>query len=258
MPGLSKKICIAAWNSDDDWQWQITRQLAPYFTYMITTYPAVYEHNRQQYPNLLLSQWGALGSLGDFAGVKDIDFSFVGAVYKSRSQSCRYLKRRAGLVCYGIGSRLVRLGLPYFRGASRISPLIGQAIDFGEMYQIWNRTRVSFTPLEGGPAGKVISIKGRVFEMGLSGTLVLCQSAPELTRYYEPEKEYIPFDSIEDCAEKAQWYLAHEDQRARIAQNYKDRTNSQHLWTHRFRDLFASFGLETIGTRKRALVPISR
>src|SRR6516225_7983718 len=57
---LSRKFCIAGWNSDDDWQWETTRQIARQFTFMITTYPRVYEENRSLYPNLLLSQWACL------------------------------------------------------------------------------------------------------------------------------------------------------------------------------------------------------
>jgi spore maturation protein CgeB len=80
--------------------------------------------------------------------------------------------------------------------------------------------------------------------MGLSGTLMLCEHSPDLERYYEPGKEFVAFESLDDCAEKASWYLAHEDERARIALNYRDRTLREHLWTHRFTDLIEQMGLK--------------
>jgi hypothetical protein len=72
--GLATKVCIAAWNSDDDWQWDTTRRLARHFTFMITTYPHVYEENRSQYV------WGArvvgkldeLSQLATHYGVSEI------------------------------------------------------------------------------------------------------------------------------------------------------------------------------------------
>lgn len=235
---LARKVCIVAWNSDDDWQWDATRRIANHFTFMITTYPHIYEQNRKQYSNLLLSQWACLGIFSDRTRQRDIDFSFAGAVYAIRNSACRFLRRRAGLVCFGCGSRLVSLGLPYVTGVSRFPWLYGRPVHFEEINDVWNRTRVSYTPLAGGPKGDVLQIKSRVFDMGLSGTLVLCEHSPNLERYYEPGKECITFESLEDCAEKATWYLSHEAERARIARNYEERTLKEHTWQQRFKDLF--------------------
>jgi Glycosyl transferases group 1 len=240
---LAKKTCIVAWNSDDDWQWNVTSRLASDFTFMITTYPSIYEQYRTQYPNLLLSQWGCLEHFGNRTDKKDLDFSFAGALYGPRNTACRFLKRAVGLVCFGRGSRLVALGLPYFRGAFKIPWLSGGAMDFQEINSVWDRTRISYTPMEGGPKGEVLSIKSRTFDMGLSGTLMLCNHSPDLEQYYQPGIECVTFDSLSDCAEKAQWYLSHEAERRRVAENYRNRTLKEHLWTHRFANLFSQIGL---------------
>ena len=243
---LSRKVPIAAWNSDDDWQWQTTRRIAPNFTFMITTYPHIYEQNRSQYPGLLLSQWGCLGIHGDLSGPKDIDFSFVGAAYGPRNRPCRYLRSKAGLKCFGQGSRLVNWGLPYVKGILKMPWLSGSAIQFEKIYEIWNRSRVSYAPMAGGPHGEVMQIKARLFDMGLSGTLMLCDRCPNLENFYEPGKECVTFDSLEECAEKASWYLAHEEERAAIAERYRERTLREHMWTHRFEDLFKQMSLDRV------------
>lgn len=240
---LRDRVCIAAWNSDDDWQWETTRQLANNFTFMVTTYPHIYEENRSSYSGLILSQWACLGIYSDFSRFKDIDFSFGGAIYGSRNGPCRYLKSKAGLNCFGQGARLVRWGLPYAKGILKLPWLSGPAIHFKSINEIWNRSRISYTPMKGGPGGEVLSIKSRTFDMGLSGTLMLCEHSPSLEQYYEPGSECITFDSIEDCAEKALWYLAHENERASIAERYRDRTLREHLWTHRFTELFRQMGI---------------
>jgi spore maturation protein CgeB len=249
---ISRKICTVAWNSDDDWLWERTRQRAGHFTFMVTTYPHIYEENRRQYPNLLLSQWACLGTHGEFAREKDIAFSFAGAVYRIRNAACRHLRRRAGLLCFGRGARLVHLGLPYLRGAFRFPWLIGPALDFADINRIWNRTRVSYCPLGGGPSGQVLSLKSRIFDMGDSGTLMLCEHSPNLERYYEPGRECVTFTGLEDCAEKAIWYLAHESERARIAGNYRDRTRQENMWTHRFKELLDRVGLSCSAGRATA------
>jgi Glycosyl transferases group 1 len=256
---MARKTCLAAWNSDDDWQWETTRQIASHFTYMITTYPHIFDQHSKACPNLLLSQWGCLGRFSDFGRKKDIDFSFAGAIYAARSAACRSLRRRAGLACFGRGARLLRLGVPYFRGAFRLTWIAGAALGFEEINHIWNRTRVSYTPMTGGPNGEVLSLKSRTFDMGLSGTLMLCEHSPNLERYYEPGQECVTFETVEDCAEKALWYLSHEAERARIARRYFERTLREHMWEHRFTELFKQMGIGRGQIRTDGYsVPVSR
>jgi hypothetical protein len=227
--------------------------LASHFTYMITTYPHVHEQHRATCPNLLLSQWGCLGLFSDFERKKDIDFSFAGAVYAARSPACRYLLRRARLECFGRGAKLLRFGIPYFRGAFRLRWIAGKPLRYDEVNDVWNRTRVSYTPMTGGPRGEVLSIKARAFEMGLSGTLMLCEHSPNLERYYEPGRECVTFETLEDCAEKALWYLSHESERMRIASRYYKRTLREHMWEHRFADLFKQMGITERHVRTRGV-----
>lgn len=235
---LSRNVCIAAWNSDDDWQWPVTSRMAPSFTWMITTYPEIYRANKETVPNLVLSQWGCYRHLANAQRSKDIMFSFVGGIYGARNDACRYLRRAAGLRCFGPGSRLVRWGIPYFKGALKSELISGAALDFPAVNDIWNRTRISYTPLGAGPNPDVLQIKSRVFDMGLSGTLMLCDSTPGLDRYYRADKEYVAYTSLEECAEKAGFYAKHESERARIATSYYERTLRDHTWEDRFRALF--------------------
>jgi len=58
---------------------------------------------------------------------------------------------------------------------------------------------------------------------------MLTNSNPALEEYYTPYKEYVPFHDLNDCAEKARYYLAHDNERQRIANAYHDRTSSEHL-----------------------------
>jgi hypothetical protein len=243
LAGLSRQFCIAAWNSDDDWQWPVTSRIAAHFTFMITTYPHILDENRAAYPNLLLSQWGCPGQLGNTRHAKDIPFSFVGSIYGPRYHACRYLRRRANLACYGRGSKLVKLGIPYFRGALCVPWLAAKPLQLDEVHEIWNRTLLSYTPLESSSGGNLLQIKGRLFEMGLSGAVPLCQRCSQLDPYYRAGHEILTFESLEDCAEKAAWYLAHQSELARIASRYRERTLREHMWEHRFDALFAQMGL---------------
>jgi hypothetical protein len=226
-----------AWNSDDDWQTPGSLEIADYVTWLVTTYPRVFEAHRQVVGNLRLSQWACL-ERPTYAGPKDIDFGFAGTIYASRNGECRELRRRANLQCFGRGGRIVSMGLPVFRGAFRFPFLTGPALTLGEIQQVWDRSRISFTPLRGGPNGTVMSLKGRLFEMGLSRTLMLCDQNQDIDLYYEPGREYVSFENLDDCVEKVAWYLNHHQAWEEIVENYAQRTRNEHLWSIRLKQLF--------------------
>lgn len=245
----SRHAPTIAWNSDDDFAWEgQTSLMAPYFTFMFTTYPQVFEQNRARYPNLRLSQWGCLDGFGNYEKPKDIDFSFVGQTYRSRVRSLQYLMKNADLKVFGFMSGMVRtpafLYWPVIRKVTfRFPAVYGAPLPYEELNDIWNRSRITYTPMEASADENILQIKGRTFEQGLSGTLMVCRQSLNLDRYYEPFKEFVPFEDLEDCIDKVRFYLGHENERARIAKAYYERTRAEHMWTHRFQKMFDDIGL---------------
>jgi hypothetical protein len=242
-----------AWNSDDDFNWERqTSLMAPYFTFMFTTYRHIYEQNRERHPNLRLSQWGCLDGFGDFEKAKDLDFTFAGQTYGDRVRSSRYLAKRAGLRVYGMMSGMVHTPeFLYWPGVRKVTfrfPFIyGAPIHFDEINDIWNRSRISYTPMEASVSADILQIKSRTFEQGLSGTMMICRQSPGLDEFYKPGEEFVAFDDLDDCVEKVRYYLQHESERVRIARAYHDRTRAEHMWTHRFQKLFEDVGLSKKG-----------
>jgi spore maturation protein CgeB len=245
----SRYAVTVAWNSDDDFAWEKqTSLMAPAFTYMYTTYPHIYDENRAAHPNLRLTQWGCYRKFADFGRPKDLNFTFAGQIYGDRARSCRYLAKRADLRVYGFMSGMAHtpafLYWPVIRNVTfRFPSVYGRAIHYREINDVWNRSKVSYTPMEASVSSDILQIKSRAFEMGLSGTVMLSRLSPNLDRYYEPGKEFVVFEDLDDCAEKAKFYVTHEAERARIAKAYHDRTSAEHLWTHRFRKIFEEIGL---------------
>ena len=242
-----------AWNADDDWRWEdYSSKLACHYSFMVTTYRDVYEANRRAHPNLLLSQWGCTGLHEGTSTAKDIDFSFVGLGYGQRLAQIERLRDELGLIAYGrnVGAARGWKGVVKRRAAR----FLGIAYDERSrelpnqqaVKQIWNRTKVSFTPLEASE-GHGLQIKGRVFDMGLSGTVMLCTKNPALHEFYEPDGEFVEYETLEECVDKARFLLAHERERSAITRRYYERTKAEHLWEHRFEALFKVIGLPPFG-----------
>jgi len=242
---------LLAWNTDDDMHWaDYSSQYCPHFTYMVTTYSHVYEANKAAHPNLLLSQWGCTGHYDGLTTRKDIDFGFVGKLYSTRAKEITRIRRHLPLVANGMGFgiplnlrgkltrwMIAKLGISCSKESSILA-------DEAAVKGIWNRTKISYTPLESWVEG-CLQIKARVFDMGLSGTVMLCSKNPALYEFYEPGRDYVEFDSVDDCISKAKFLLRHEKERCWIAEAYYKRTRAEHMWSHRFEKLFAEIGLPT-------------
>jgi hypothetical protein len=257
----AQRTCpIVAWNSDDEWRWEeYSKERAEWYTYMVTNSPEIYQNNKQIFPQLLHAQWACTGFWDGRATPKDIDFSFVGQVYGSRAKQIQWLAKRAKLQAYGAGTANIVLDARKVRGLrSRLKVTVQQAalryilpgiarnlstINFDQVNLLWNRSKISFTPLDSS-RGRVRQIKSRIFDMGLSGTLMIAQRAPYLDTYYEPEKEYIPFDTLEECADKVSFYLRNEAARSKIAEAYAKRTEAEHMWSHRIRSVLCDAGIQ--------------
>ncbi|HVX84209.1 MAG TPA: glycosyltransferase [Phycisphaerae bacterium] len=233
-----------AFNSDDEWRWgNYSSGRAGWYSFMVTNSPGVYAENKGRVGNLLHCQWGCTGFWNGAGTRKDVDFSFAGMIYGSRKEQVQELHRRAGLAAFGMGVKDLRLGVPEGLPADLREARYQTTLSFEAINGVWNRSKVSFTPLDSSD-GTSRQIKSRVFDMGLSRTLMLAHRAPALDSYYEPGKEYVPFETMEEAAEKAAFYLRNEAARGEIAEAYARRTEGEHLWRHRLASLFRMTGLE--------------
>jgi len=79
-------------------------------------------------------------------------------------------------------------------------------------------------------------ITGRLrdFEIPSCGVMYLAQRYPELEIYYKEGEEIEGWSTLEEMQQKLEFYLTHEDRRARIAQRGRERVVRDHTWDLRF------------------------
>ena len=224
---------IIAWNSDDEWRWNdYSSKRIHWYDFMVTNSPDIYQRERPTHPTLLHAQWACTGFWNGELTPKDIPFSFAGMMYGSRKEQILSLHQTANLAPFGMGAKELNLPPNLNLPEDLRDPKLQTTIPFETINSLWNRSRISFTPLDSSD-GTTRQIKSRIFDMGLSGTLMLAHRAPHLDDYYEPDKEYVPFDTLEEAADKARHFLANEPARRSIAQAYARRTRAHHMWHHR-------------------------
>lgn len=154
-----------------------------------------------------------------------IDVSFVGQCYENRPAVIAAL-RDAGIRAEAFGP-----GWPS-------GPLSTE-----EMVRTYSRSRINLG--FGGVAGHkdTFHLKGRDFEVPMSGGLYLTEHCEELERFFEIGKEVVTYKGVEDLVTKVRWLLANPAEAAAIRQAGHRRARSEHTWEMRFEKVLSMIGV---------------
>lgn len=109
---------------------------------------------------------------------------------------------------------------------------------FGASKIILNITRGPFFGVETG-------INLRIFEALAAGRMLLTDHCDEVAELLKPGVEMDTFRSSAELAEKAAYYLAHDDEREAIAQRGQQRFFADYTWQRRSAELLLLMGLRT-------------
>lgn len=181
--------------------------------------PVFIERCRQRYGDV---QDGVVG--------RSYQAVFVGSVSDMHAERLHWLSSLAE-------TGLVDIWLSYDRGKESASlPKVlrerSQEAVYGlEMYDVYRRARIALNahPEISGPYAAIL----RLYETTGSGCMLLTDERENLGELFVPGVEVAAYSSIDDCIAKLSYYIAHEEERAGIAQRGQQRTYSEHLFEHR-------------------------
>ena len=77
----------------------------------------------------------------------------------------------------------------------------------------------------------------RLYESTGMGALLLTDEASNLIELFDVGREVVTYSSARDCADKAEYYLAHPDEASTIAAAGQARTLRDHTWRDRMERL---------------------
>lgn len=160
----------------------------------------------------------------------EYDVSFVGQRYGYRPLLINYLRKN--------GVDVVTFGPRWDRGE----------INAKEMPRIYSKSRIDLGFGGIGCSMKAQCLKGRDFEVPMSGGLYLTSYNPELNSCYEIGKEIICYNDKKDCLEKIRDLLSHPKKAEAIRQAGMFRAINEHTWEKRFEKVFTMAGLLVEGS----------
>jgi hypothetical protein len=152
------------------------------------------------------------------------EVSFVGARYGWRPLLIEGLKRRGIQVeCFGKG---------WPNGA----------IANEEMNALYAVSRVNLGFGGIGYSRNLLCLKGRDFEVPMSGALYLTQHNPELAEVFDIGREILTYGEIDDCAGVIRSILEDPDRAQRIREAGRSRSLKEHTYTARWTHVLRTLG----------------
>ena len=207
------------WLGDDSWRYDETKPIWELFDLIVTTDKTGYEKRKGDY-NVFLSQWACNHHLYRKLDLPKIyDISFVGRCYGERKEFVELLREHnINIVTFGQG----------WEGGGRVSQ--------ADLIRIYNQSKIVLN-ISKSSRGDKIQIKGRDFEVPGCGSLSLTQESEEIKEYFEPGDEIITYKNIDESIQKIRYYLKHEKELNRIADNGYQRILKEHTYEKRLKEI---------------------
>lgn len=103
-----------------------------------------------------------------------------------------------------------------------------------EMVRVYHRSRINLGFGGVGNSSRLVCLKGRDFEVPMSGGLYVTQYNPELRTAYALDREIVCYRGLDDLAERLRHLLDHPEEADRIRRAGHARAAAEHSWDHRF------------------------
>jgi len=209
---------LVNWYTDDDMLFdKFSKHVANRFNLNITTFEPNLARYRSLNANAIASQWAGVSDLA-FLESRRYAACFIGRMYGQRAGLIKKLKKEFGNKIFIHDTMKKPISENRLISAYQNSWL---AIDEPTSYD-----------------GKTQQIKARIFENASMGCLVVTKPNDRIARYFEPNEEILFWESIlglidviRDCIDNSYSYK-------RMARLAYERTRREHLYEHRFREVF--------------------
>lgn len=225
------------WFCDDHWRFEdFTSRYAPLFNACsTTTRSALRKYGALGVKDVILTQWGCNHHLYvPTRKPKRIDISFVGQPHGNRREVLERLR--------GAGIEVRVWGTGWADGRLTVEELISVFSESRINLNLANATtqlKKRFRRARHFPE----QIKARNFEIPGCAGFQLSQWATDLDRYFEPEREIVIFQTLEEMIARIEAHLRDEKLTNQIAKSGHDRVLADHTYEKRFREIFTSLGL---------------
>lgn len=156
---------------------------------------------------------------------KKYDVAFVGAHYGTRPYYIDYLRQN--------GIQVHTKGQGWDDGEATPD----------EMIEIFNQAKIVLGFAGVGISDDIFILKGRDFEVPLTGTLYMTQRHEELNEYFNLGEDIETYATKEELLDKVRYYLAHDSERQKIAEQGYEKCQRLYTAKAAYEKIFGYLGL---------------
>ncbi len=234
-----KGTTVVGWFFDDNWRFDnYSKWWIPYLDFCVTSNTEVVP----KYRELGAKAIPIIPNTGvaidrDWSNVEEkYDVSFVGSKSTVREQQINELrKRNIPVEVFGEGW--------------------GSYISFEEMIDIFTTSKINLN--FSGTYFRTLGIKGRVFQVCLSGGFLLTEYVPGIEDYFKLDKEIVCFHNTEEMTDKISYYLTNDVERRAIARAGWERATHGYTSFHWVSKVFSQLE-QDLATRDNKIVSTSK
>lgn len=234
---LRKTRAVAiGWFFDDEVRFNnFSKYYAPHLDYIFTTDSLAVEKYREMElfaEHLLVTSTPEVFVNKNLE--KEYDAVFIGRKFGDRGeQALELMKRGISIETWGEGWK-------------------NGYISFDNMIDVYNKTKISLCFTKSYGANTRPQLKDKIFDIISCGGFLLCEYMPEIEDYFTPDKEIACFRDIDELEEKIHYYLAHDEERAKVINAGRKRFLENYTQTKLFAGAFSRIDdlYESLKTRK--------
>ena len=78
----------------------------------------------------------------------------------------------------------------------------------------------------------------RAVDIMSAGGFLLTNYQADLLRHFTPDEDFVYYNDLDDLTHKIQYYLEHDEERRRIAQNGQNKIRCHHSFKQHFEEIF--------------------
>ncbi len=157
------------------------------------------------------------------------DLSFVGSMYPYRAHILDVFADM-DLKIWGSGSHgIIPSDSVAFTKHQR-EPVFGRA-----KVAVFNASKINLNTQN--YQNDIFGVSSKVYQIAASGGFQLIDYKPDLEKLFKVDQELIVFRSRDELRELAEYYLAHPEERAEIAERSRRRAIAEHSFVHRWQTI---------------------
>ncbi|NJD62506.1 MAG: glycosyltransferase family 1 protein, partial [Deltaproteobacteria bacterium] len=148
------------------------------------------------------------------AGDRDVEIVFIGALYPGKMPLMAKVKKAFGRHCriHGMANAKKNLYFNFKYGfPGWVAPL-----PFRDVVPLYQRSRIGFNAHN---RGDYTVGSYRLFDLPGNGVMQISDGGKHLREFFEVGEEIVGYESADDLVDKLRYYLAHDEERKRIALN---------------------------------------